>query len=83
MTRPDQTPEAACDICGKDIFADSMCLTDIDMGPCHAECLEGSPCVDLETGDRLPEGAPAPQPYRFGGDSREILIASVKAEVAQ
>ena len=54
-----------CPICAVAFKPDDMCLTDIEMGTCHATCLEGSPMVDLETGDLLPEGSPPPSPFPF------------------
>ena len=55
-----------CDICLEPIRDDDLCLTDIDLGPCHAECLEGSPMVNLDTGElHGPDDAP-PVPYRYG-----------------
>lgn len=55
-----------CDICGLGIAEDDMCLSDVDLGICHAACLEGSPVVSLDTGEPLPEGTPGPVPYRYG-----------------
>lgn len=40
-----------CDICAKPLRDDDICATDIEMGICHAACLEGSPVVDLNTGE--------------------------------
>ncbi|AID18376.1 hypothetical protein PPF1_63 [Rhizobium phage vB_RleM_PPF1] len=40
-----------CPICGVAINDDDLCAADIEMGTCHAACLEGSPVVDLETGE--------------------------------
>lgn len=40
-----------CDICAKPITADDLCATDIELGICHAACLEGAPVVDLNTGE--------------------------------
>lgn len=40
-----------CPICTVPFKADDLCATDIGMGACHAACLEGSPVVDLETGE--------------------------------
>jgi hypothetical protein len=40
-----------CPICGERFVAGVMCATDITEGTCHAECLEGSPVVDLDTGE--------------------------------
>lgn len=45
-----------CPICDNPLKPDDLCATDIEMGTCHAACLEGSPVVDLDTGDELPDG---------------------------
>lgn len=58
--------EADCPVCGEPLHPSDMCLSDVDLGICHAACLEGSPVVSLDTGEPLPEGAPAPVPYRYG-----------------
>lgn len=52
-----------CSICAKSINEGDLCLDDIDMGACHAECLEGSPVVDRDTGEPLPDDAPKPVAY--------------------
>lgn len=52
-----------CDICGQAIMGPDLCATDIDMGPCHAACLEGSSIVSLETGEALPDATP--RTYRW------------------
>lgn len=39
-----------CPICTKPFEATDMCAGDIELGLCHAECLDGSPVVDLDTG---------------------------------
>lgn len=49
-------PEA-CPICFEDFRPDDLCADDIDLGVCHAECLEGAAVVNLETGDEMPEGS--------------------------
>jgi len=53
-----------CDICAKPLNPDDNCATDIELGICHAECLEGSPVVNLDTGEPLPDGEL--HTYRFG-----------------
>ncbi|MBB2698914.1 UNVERIFIED_ORG: hypothetical protein GGI66_003591 [Rhizobium esperanzae] len=40
-----------CSICGVAMKDDDICATDIEMGICHAACLEGSPVVDINTGE--------------------------------
>lgn len=55
----------ACPVCAVAFKPDDLCQTDIEMGPCHAACLEGSPLVNLETGDPLPDGSKWPTPYRY------------------
>lgn len=52
-----------CPICAEPLLDDDICATDITMGICHAACLEGSPTVDLETGDEV-EGPM--DTYRYG-----------------
>lgn len=52
-----------CSICAKPFKADDLCASDIELGICHAACLEGCPVVDLETGD--PTDGPI-DTYRFG-----------------
>lgn len=42
-----------CPICDEPIESGDLCATDINEVTCHAECLEGSPVVDLETGEPL------------------------------
>lgn len=43
--------EHACPVCAKLLEEGEECATDIEMGTCHAACLEGSPVVDLDTGE--------------------------------
>lgn len=45
-----------CPICDEPFKPEDTCATDITEGPCHAACLEGSPVVDLDTGNELPPG---------------------------
>lgn len=40
-----------CPICAVELKGSDLCSLDIDMGICHAACLEGSPTVSLETGE--------------------------------
>lgn len=48
-----------CPICAVPFKPDDMCATDIELGTCHAACLEGSPTVDLETGEPIEGPIPA------------------------
>ncbi|ACM39148.1 MULTISPECIES: hypothetical protein [Rhizobium/Agrobacterium group] len=45
-----------CPICATPFKPEDICATDVEMGTCHAACLEGSPVVDLDSGDVLPDG---------------------------
>lgn len=47
---------ASCPICATPLKPEDICATDIEMGTCHAACLEGSPVVDLDSGEVLPDG---------------------------
>lgn len=40
-----------CPICAVPFKPGDLCSTDIELGTCHAKCLEGSPVVDLDTGE--------------------------------
>lgn len=53
-----------CPICDVEFKPADLCADDIEMGTCHAKCLEGSPVVDLDTGEELPEGS-KPETYLF------------------
>jgi hypothetical protein len=60
MTQDEQT---TCPICAAPLLPDDICATDIEMGICHAACLDGSPVVDLETG--APTAGPI-DTFRYG-----------------
>ncbi len=45
-----------CSLCGVAFKPEDICANDITEGTCHAACLEGSPVVDLETGEEIPDG---------------------------
>lgn len=45
-----------CSLCGVAFMPEDICADDITEGTCHAACLEGSPVVDLETGEEIPDG---------------------------
>lgn len=53
-----------CPICDQSFKPNDLCATDIELGTCHAVCLDGSPAVHLETGEPLPEGSKM-DTYRF------------------
>lgn len=57
-----------CPICNVPFQPDDLCATDITEGMCHAACLEGSPVVDLGTGE--PAEGPA-STYRYDGGSAQ------------
>jgi hypothetical protein len=57
--------EAHCDICNRPIKDSDLCATDVDLGPCHATCLEGSPIVNRETGEVILDAKP--DIYRYDG----------------
>lgn len=65
------TSEGACPICAIAFKPDDLCLTDIELGTCHAECLKGSPMVDLDTGEPLPDGE-VPEPYLYAEPAVEV-----------
>ena len=68
-----------CPICAEPLRPDDMCATDIDLGPCHAACLAGSPVVDFDTGAEIPEGQVAT--FRYGGlDAIARAAAEKEAE---
>lgn len=54
MTTPALNDDHRCPICAEPLNDGDLCATDIDMGACHAACLEGSTIVDLETGEPSP-----------------------------
>ncbi|MRX32783.1 hypothetical protein [Aminobacter sp. MDW-2] len=70
-----QSDADLCPVCLVPFKAGDTCATDIELGECHAECLEGSPVVDLETGE--PSDGPittyAYEPYEVSGGSKELL----------
>ena len=49
MLRAEEVHE--CPICLVPFEPADLCATDIELGICHAACLEGSPTVDLNTGE--------------------------------
>jgi len=64
-----QPPEPdLCPVCSEPLRRGDVCATDIEMGTCHAECLRGSPAVDLETGE--PSDGPI-STYPYEPDPRQ------------
>lgn len=47
----DESKVDSCPICRNVFTPADICATDIELGTCHAACLEGSPTVDLDTGE--------------------------------
>jgi hypothetical protein len=65
---------AHCPICDDPFKGSDLCATDIELGTCHAECLEGSPVVDLMTGE--PSGK-ANHTFLYYEDGIEEMHSSV------
>lgn len=63
MTDPEPGDEDLCPICLEPFSPDDLCATDIELMTCHAACLEGSPIVNLVTGE--PSEGPL-DVYRYG-----------------
>lgn len=62
-----KTEPEFCPICDKPFKAGDPCATDIELGMCHAACLDGSPTVNLDTGE--PVDGPIPTyPYEADHD---------------
>lgn len=62
IERLDRSNERAgrqCPVCLDALLDEDDCATDIDMGTCHAGCLEGAPVVNLETGEEVRDAVPA------------------------
>jgi hypothetical protein len=74
----DEDDAESCPICMDAFKGDDLCATDIELGTCHAACLEGSPVVDLDTGEPT-DGEPFT--YRF--DSLPQPKASAGQEQSQ
>lgn len=60
----DNADDYRCPICAEPLKASDICASDITEGTCHAECLAGSPVVDLDTGDEIPGCKIDTYPYR-------------------
>lgn len=68
-----------CPICDVPFKPDDICATDIEEGTCHAECLAGSPVVDLDTGE--PSGGPICT-FLYSDDVPGKPAATIGAEMA-
>lgn len=66
-----------CPICAEPLLDDDICATDIEMGICHAACLEGSPTVSLETGE--PVDGPM-DTFRYGDDEENCVVCGEHLE---
>lgn len=62
---PDAEEPEACPVCAVIFQPADPCLTDVDLGTCHAACLEGSPIVDLASREPISDASIEPQPYRY------------------
>jgi hypothetical protein len=76
-----------CPICADLLLSDDICATDIELGICHASCLEGSPVVDLNTGGPIEDGKL--DTYRYSDLDRhpddvavDAFAAAMKAKLA-
>ena len=67
------TEPEACPICDRPFAADDVCATDIELLTCHAACLEGSPTVDLDTGE--PRSGPI-STFRYGDDQQPAAVVA-------
>lgn len=67
--------EHVCPVCAVQFKVGDTCATDIELGMCHAACLEDSPVVDLDTGE--PTDGPI-STYPYEPDSG-VAVASCKA----
>lgn len=47
------TDKSVCPVCDEELRNGDLCASDIELGTCHADCLKGSPVVDLNTGKRV------------------------------
>jgi hypothetical protein len=52
-----------CPICDEPFKPDDNCATDIELGTCHFDCLDGAPVVDLETGEEIADDDMHSFPY--------------------
>ncbi|RUM97885.1 hypothetical protein EET67_09710 [Pseudaminobacter arsenicus] len=63
MPAPAEEQPHPCPICAEPFKPDDLCASDVEMGICHAACLEGSPVVDLDTGEPV-DGPATTYTYR-------------------
>lgn len=65
-------PEEACPVCNGPLEPDDQCSIDIELGICHAACLEGSPTVNLYTGEPMPGPIPTFRYDEVDDDTQEV-----------
>ncbi len=65
-----------CPVCSEPLNDDDLCSTDIELGVCHAACLEGSPTVNLDTGEQVDGPIPT---YRYGDLASPPTSAEIEA----
>lgn len=71
-TAPSDDDTYQCPVCAIAMNDADICATDIEMGICHAACLEGSPVVDLNTGEPTDGKIDT---FRYGDDIAEEVKA--------
>lgn len=64
----------SCGVCRVALLGGDVCATDVDLGTCHARCLDGAAVVNLRTGE--PSDGPV-HLYRY--DSKPLAGAAVAA----
>lgn len=65
-----------CPICAEAFKPEDVCASDIEMGTCHAACLEGCPVVDLDTGE--PSEGPT-DTYPYEAEEAGAVLGYVRA----
>lgn len=55
-----------CPICDDQFQIGDLCALDIELGMCHADCLKGSPVVDLDTAKEISGDIGT---FRYGKDA--------------
>lgn len=62
-----------CPVCAEPFKPDDICASDIELGYCHAACLEGAPTVDLETGEII-DGPIPTYPYSEVNPAAAVVV---------